>query len=133
MLMSTRSLDDQTWSHIYQFLQASPGIYIKNEASCRQFVEGVYWITRTGAQWRDLPPQFGKWNTVFKRFARWSDKGIWHQMFEHFQQEPDMEWLIIDSTTVRAHPSAAGAPKKTVGQPSKHWGEVAADSAPNSM
>ena len=45
-------------------------------------VEGVLWIVRTGSPWRDLPEVFGEWNSVFRRFSRWSDKGVWRRIFE---------------------------------------------------
>ena len=77
----------------------------------RMFVEGVLWIVRTGAPWRDLPEVFGEWNSVFRRFSRWSHKGIWHRIFAAVSDDPDFEYLIVDSTIVRAHQHAAGAKK----------------------
>jgi transposase len=47
----------------------------------RMFVEGVLWIVRTGSPWRDLPAAFGEWNSVFRRFSRWSAKGVWAPIF----------------------------------------------------
>src|SRR5258705_12834302 len=59
----------------------------------RMFVEGVLWIVRTGSPWRDLPEAFGDWNSVFRRFSRWSLKGVWWRIFEAMSDDPDFEYL----------------------------------------
>jgi transposase len=74
----------------------------------RMFVEGVLWIMRTGSPWRDLPEAFGEWNSVCRRFSRWSQKGVWQRIFEAMSDVQDFEYLIIDSTIVRAHQHASG-------------------------
>ena len=112
--MSTIKLLPEQWSRIHQFLRNCSDVYVGQEAECRRFVEGVLWITRSGAQWRLLPSEYGKWNSVYKRFTRWCEKDIWQRMLHNFADDPDLEHLIIDSTVVRAHPCAAGALKKTV-------------------
>ncbi|MBV7337720.1 IS5 family transposase [Chloroflexi bacterium TSY] len=121
--MQRHRLDDTTWERIYRYLKSCPKIHSSNEAKCRQFVDAVHWRMRTGVQWRDLPEEFGRWNSIFKRFGGWADKGIWDGMHEYFIDEPDMEWLLLDSTIVRAHPCAAGAPKEKGGQEEQALGK----------
>ena len=106
--MSTIQIDDKDWRRIYTFLKDHPDVYASSQAKCRPFIEGVHWILRSGAQWRELPEKHGKWYSVYKRYARWEERGIWQEMHEHFIQDPDMENIQIDSTVIRAHMCAAG-------------------------
>jgi putative transposase len=66
-------------------------------------VEGVLWVARTGAPWRDLPDQFGKWYTVYTRLWRWAKKGVWERIFKHLSEDSDFEYVLIDATLVRVH------------------------------
>ena len=110
--MTTAKLTDQQWERILEFLRQDQRAYVGNERQCRRFVEAALWINRSGAQWRFLPEAYGNWNSVYKRFSRWSDAGVWARMMAYFANEPDMENGLVDSTIVRAHASAAGAQKK---------------------
>ena len=71
-------------------------------------------MARTGAQWRELPTRYGKWNSIFQRFNNWSKKHIWEKLLEFCAQDPDMESVMIDATIVRAHACAAGYGKQEV-------------------
>ena len=84
----------------------------------RMFVESALWIVRTGGPWRDLPEAFGAWNSAFRRFSRWSAKGVWQRTFAAMADEPDFEYLIVDFTIVRAHQDAAGAERGLKIEPS---------------
>ena len=131
--MSNTTLRDDQWEKIYPFLKDHSRVYAGTEEDSRLFVEGVLWITRSGAQWRLLPEKYGQWNTIYKRFARWCDHDVWDNLHQHFADDPDMENILLDSTVVRAHPCAAGASKKTVGRPHRPSDAAGAGSAPKSM
>ena len=75
----------------------------------RLFLEGVLWIARTGSPWRDLPPGFGNWNTVFKRFRHWVKADVFKRIFDVVSDEADMEFAMIDGTIVRVHRHGQGA------------------------
>lgn len=120
--MNRVQLQNEEWDKILAFLRTCPQVYIGQEAKCRRFVDGVVWVMRSGAQWRLLPTTYGKWNSVYKRFARWCENGIWERMLAYVADDPDLQDLIIDSTIVRAHPCAAGAPKTRGGQANQALG-----------
>ncbi len=130
--MATVELPDEQWSKILQFLRGCPEVYVGEEPDCRNFIEGVLWVARSGAQWRLLPERYGKWNSIYRRFARWCDKDIWERMHHHFAHDPDLEHLIIDSTVVRAHSCAAGASLKREAKEHRPWAGAEAGSAPKS-
>jgi transposase len=102
-------LSNEQWGMISGRIIGRPDQRGSTGRDNRMFVEGVLWIVRTGSPWRDLPEAFGEWNSVFRRFSRWSRKGVWQRIFEAMSDDPDFEYLIIDSTIVRAHQHASGA------------------------
>src|SRR5258708_26210637 len=113
--MNRVHLQNEEWVKILAFLRTCPQVYIGQEVECRRFVDGVLWVMRSGAQWRLLPSSYGKWNSLYKRFARWCEHGIWEKMLTYFADAPDLQDLSIDNTIVRTHPCAAGAPKAPAG------------------
>ena len=109
--MRRHEISDEQWARIQDLLPGRPGQSGRPAADNRQFVNAVLWIGKTGAGWRDLPERLGHWNSQWRRFDRWAAKGIWQRIFRTLQ-DPDLEWLMLDSTVIRAHPCAAGAKKK---------------------
>lgn len=86
-----------------------PGDVGRSGADNRLFVEAVLWIVRTGSPWRDLPAEFGKWNTVFKRYRDWVKADVFHRLFAAVSGEPDMEYAMVDATIVKVHRHGQGA------------------------
>ena len=83
-----------------------------------RLVEAVLWIARMGSPWRDRPKHFGAWHTAYRRCSRWSQQGVGARMAEALTSDADLEELFVDSTIVRAHQHATGAPKKRASTPS---------------
>jgi len=108
------AITDEQWSLIEELLPGRGDQPGRPAADNRLFVDGVLWIAKTGAPWRDLPERFGCWNSVFRRFSRWAQTGVWKRVLEALAGERDLELLILDTTIVRAHAHAAGAEKKVV-------------------
>ena len=108
-VMERLVLSDAQWNRISGLIIGRPDQRGSTGRDNRMFVEGVLWIVRTGSPWRDLPEAFGEWNSAFRRFSRWSAKGVWLRMFEALADDPDFEYLIVDSTIVCAHQHASGA------------------------
>ena len=105
--MTNVKLTLEQWKRILEFLRTRTDLYIGKPTDCKRFVNAVLYMTRSGIQWRLLPKKYGKWNSIYKRFNRWSEQSIWQAMLEHFTSDADMESVMIDATHIRAHSSAA--------------------------
>ncbi len=107
--MTRTVLSDDQWAKMEPHClgkRTDPG---RSGDNNRLFVEGVLWKARTGSPWRDLPEEFGKWNTVFKRFDDWSKAGVFERLFAAVSDDPDMEYAMIDATIVPVHRHGHGA------------------------
>jgi len=110
--MRRHELSDEQFEKIKFMLPGQkehPGVTAKDN---RIFINGVIWIFKTGAPWRDLPERFGHWKNVHRRFSRWARNKIFDKIFQVLSEDADMEFLLMDGTIVKAHQHAAGAKKK---------------------
>ena len=107
--MIRRELTDAQWARIEPLVPGKEGDKGRHGEDNRLFVDAVLWILRSGAPWRFLPDEFGKWNSVYTRFMRWSRSGRWESLFKALADDPDFERVMIDATIVRAHQHASGA------------------------
>lgn len=108
--MRRYEISDEDWQRIEPLLPGKAGDPGRTAEDNRRFINAVLWIARSGAAWRDLPERYGKYNSVYQRFNRWSKTGVWQRVFAALQ-DPDLEWVMLDSTIVRAHQHAAGQKK----------------------
>ena len=95
------------WRQIEDFLPGQPGHVGVTAKDNRNFVNGVLWTLRSGAQWKELPEKYGNWKSVHKRFTRWAKSGLWRRIFQVLLDDSDNRYVMIDSTIVRAHQQAA--------------------------
>ena len=111
-------LTDAQWATIQPLLPPQRSQTGRPAKDHRVVLNGILWILRTGAPWRDVPDRYGNWQTVYSRFRRWRDAGIWDQILVALQREAafdgtlDGSLAMIDGTNIRAHHHAAGQRKK---------------------
>ena len=102
-------ISDRTWSLLEPRLPGSSGSVGRPASDNRLVIIAEFWVLRTGAPWRDLPPDLGDWKNTQRRFCRWRDRGVWERLLDQLIDEPDYEWLMIDASHCKVHPHAAGA------------------------
>jgi transposase len=118
MARTTRELTDARWAKLAPLLPPQRPRMGRPPKDHRLIVEAIVWLDRTGAPWRDLPSQFGPWETVASRFYRWRRQGIWDRVLAALQADTDargeLDWLLhfVDGSVVRAHQHAAGARRR---------------------
>lgn len=105
-------LRDEQWQRIEPFLPPQHATGGRPSKPHRPMVEAMIWVLRTGAPWRDLPPAYGPWQSVYTRFSRWSKSGVLQHLLQGLAEERDEEGYLIDATIVRAHQDASGARKR---------------------
>ena len=110
--MSKRyEITDQEWSQIEHIFPDQTGKQGRPAKNTRTTLNGIVWLARSGAPWRDLPERYGPWKSVYTSFCRWRDSGLLEQIFPSLCADADFENLMIDSTIVKVHKSACGAKK----------------------
>lgn len=117
-------LNEAQWRRIAALLPGKAGDPGRSGSDNRLFVDGVLWVLRSGAHWHDLPARYGKWKTVHKRFSRWAKTGVWEKVFAYLIEDRDNQYLMLDSTLVRAHQQAATGKG---GARTRLWGVPEAD------
>jgi transposase len=100
-------MTDDEWAYFEPFLIRRGG---RPPRDHRRVLDAVFWVMRTGAPWRDLPEEFGNWNSIFRQFRRWADSGVWDVILEALAGSGlcDATLQMIDATIIRAHHCAAG-------------------------
>ena len=124
MTIKRYELTNVQWGRIAPLLAGKASDPGRTGSDNRLFVNAVLWIIRSGARWHDLPERYGKYKTVHKRFTRWAKSGVWERVFASLTSDPDNQYLMLDSTVVRAHQQAAsgkGGPKTRL------WGVLEGD------
>jgi transposase len=111
-------LTDEQWQRLAPLLPPAKPRTGRPNKDHRTVLNGILWILRTGAPWRDLPERYGPWKTIYSRFRRWQRAGIWERVLRALQTEAahdgslDGSLSMIDSSHIRAHQHAAGARKR---------------------
>ena len=114
--MDCDGLRDDQWERLKEFAPGGRKGKRGPRTDNRRFLNALLWMARSGGRWRDLPRRFGKHETVKRRYYRWIEMGVLDAILAALAREADLEWLMIDSTIVRAHQQAAGARRQKGGR-----------------
>ena len=106
-------LTDAEWERLKPYFpDRQAGDKGRPRKDSRQILNGILWIARSGAAWRDLPERYGAWQTIYKRFVQWLEAGFPERIFHDLGADADLQDISIDSTYIKAHKASAGAAKK---------------------
>ena len=105
-------LTDEQWERVRGLLPPERGRKARPAKDNRMMVNGMVWVLRTGAPWRDLPLHFGPWNSVYTRFSRWSRSGVMSRLLRELAKDADRDAVMIDATIVRVHQDARRVQKR---------------------
>jgi transposase len=111
--MARLFLTTERWQKIKPLLPLESGYWGRPSRPHRKIIEGILWVLRTGAPWRDLPVKYGPWNSCYNRFDRWTSQGVWQTIWEALKEDIDNENFAIDGSIVKAHQDACRIKKKT--------------------
>ena len=109
--MARTIMTNRQWDLVQPMLPGKEGDLGRTGDNNRGTVEGILWIMRTGAPWRDLPKEFGNWNTIHRRFRRWAVAGAFERIFEATNGDLDLRAVMVDGSFAKVHQHGAGAPK----------------------
>ena len=123
-MTSRYELTAAQWRKVEGLLPGKVGDRGRTAVDHRTFVNGVMWVLRSGAHWKHLPERYGNWKSGHRRLTRWAKAGMWERIFAMLMQAPKNQYLMIDSTIVRAHQQAAAGKG---GINTRHWGVPAED------
>lgn len=107
--MEGEVLRDDQWERLREFVPGGRKGKRGPRSDGRRFLDALLWLARSGGRWRDLPERFGPYQTAKRRYYRWIEQGVIDRIFEAVSDDPDIEWLAIDATVIRAQAQAAGA------------------------
>lgn len=103
---------DEEWERLKQYFRQPDEVRLgRPRNDDRQMLNGILWIARSGASWRDLPERYGAWSSVYRRFKEWEEAGLFETILEELAEDADLQDMSLDSTTIKAHQASAGAKK----------------------
>jgi len=98
-------LSDEQWAGLLMLLRSHDRIYIGSPQKCRRFINAIFWVTSSGAQWKQIPVEFGRVNSIYRRFVRWESHGIWRYLHRRISGQPELQALLHNVDSV-APPSS---------------------------